>query len=69
MKYGKILLCMTALVACLLISMAYGQDYLQGGYVRSHDRSMMDPGIAGMLRWLDAACSHLTLVQRGSYLL
>jgi hypothetical protein len=53
MKYGKILLCMTALVACLLIGIAYGQDYLQGEYVRSHDRSMTDPGIAGMLQWLD----------------
>ncbi len=54
MKSGKVLLCMTALAACLLISVACGADYLQGGYVRSHDRSMMDPGIAGMLRWLDA---------------
>ena len=54
MKYSKILLCMAALAACLLSGIAYGQDYLQGGYVRSHDRSMMDPGIAGMLHWLDA---------------
>ena len=53
MIYGKILLCMTALVACLLIGIAYGQNDLEGGYVRSHDRSMMDPGIAGMLQWLD----------------
>jgi len=33
----------------------YPQDWLEGGYVRSYDRSMMmDPGIAGMVRWLDA---------------
>jgi hypothetical protein len=59
MKYGKILLCMTVLAACLLIGIACGADYLQGGYVSSHDRSMMDPGIAGMLRWLDAPVSNL----------
>ena len=76
MKYGKnsrILLCMTALSACLLIGMACGQDYLspsmgnkypsdwlEGGYVRSFDRSMlMDPGIAGMVRWLDQPVSNL----------
>jgi len=35
----------------------YPQDWLEGGYVRSHDRSMMDPGIAGMLQWLDAPVS------------
>ncbi len=43
MKYSKIWLYMTTLAACLLIiGIAYGQD-----------RSMMDPGIAGMLNWLD----------------
>ena len=36
----------------------YPRDWLEGGYVRSHDRSMMDPGIAGMLRWLDAPVSN-----------
>ena len=31
------------------------RDWLEGGYVRSLDRSrLMDPGIAGMVRWLDA---------------
>jgi len=59
MKNGKIMLCMAALSACMLISVACGADYLQGGYVRSHDRSMSDPGIAGMLRWLDAPVSNL----------
>jgi hypothetical protein len=53
MKYSKILLCVIALAACLLIGIACGQDYLEGGYVRSSDRSFVDPGIAGMVRWLD----------------
>jgi hypothetical protein len=62
MKYSrnsKILLCMTALSVCLLIVTACGQDYLDGGYVRSFDRSMlMDPGIAGMVWWLDQPVSN-----------
>lgn len=37
------------------MSQKYLSDWLEGGYVRSLDRSMlMDPGIAGMVRWLDA---------------
>lgn len=36
-------------------SQKYLKDWLEGGYVRSLDRSrLMDPGIAGMVRWLDA---------------
>jgi|GEM_PF-176077 len=36
-------------------SQMYLKDWLEGGYVRSLDRSrLMDPGIAGMVRWLDA---------------
>ena len=58
MKYSRILLCMTAL-ACLLMGIACGQDYLEGGYVRSQDRSMMDPGIASMLQWLDTPVPNL----------
>ncbi|MDQ1262846.1 MAG: hypothetical protein QG575_2027 [Euryarchaeota archaeon] len=55
MKYCRIFLCMIALAACLLIGIAWGEDYLGGGYVSSYDRSMMmDPGIAGMVKWLDA---------------
>ncbi len=78
MKYSKTLLSMTALAACLLIGIAWGADYLEGGYVESSSgsgsvmgssgdwispnmgqgyvrgRSMADPGIAGMLQWLDA---------------
>jgi len=37
------------------MSQKYLKDWLEGGYVRSLDRSrLMDPGIAGMVRWLDA---------------
>src|SRR5664280_2342488 len=42
MKYNKFVRFMTTLAACLLIGIACGQD-----------RSMNDPGIAGMLNWLD----------------
>ena len=58
MKYSKILLCMAALL-CLAFQACAQSDYLDGGYVRSHDRSMMDPGIAGMFQWLDAPVSNL----------
>ena len=51
MKNSKILLCMTALAACLLSGVAFGQNTVEGGYVR--DRSMTDEGIASMLNWLD----------------
>ena len=51
MKYNKILLCMTALAACLLIGIAFGQDYLGGENV-NYGRTD-DPGLAGMLQWLD----------------
>ena len=55
MSYAKDLLCMAALAVCLLISIACGQDMLEGGYVRSYDSSMtFEPGIAGMVQWLDA---------------
>lgn len=37
------------------IGQMYPTDWLEGGYVSSFDRStMMDPGVAGMVRWLDA---------------
>ena len=61
MRYCRILLCMTALVACLLIGNAWGEDYLEGGYVSSDDRSaIMDKGIAGMVQWLDLPVSGST---------
>ena len=68
MKYSRILLCMAALVTIgsggdyLSPSMGqmYPTDWLEGGYVRSFDRSMlMDPGIAGMVWWLDQPVSNL----------
>ena len=57
MNYSKILLYMATLSTCLLISIACGQDYLNGGYVSS-SRTNSDPGLAGMLRWLDAPVSN-----------
>jgi hypothetical protein len=55
MANRKIVQCMAVLAACLMIGVASGEDWLEGGYVRSSDRSVyMDKGIAGMVRWLDA---------------
>ena len=42
---------MTALAACLLVGIAFGQDYLGGENV-NYGRTD-DPGLAGMLQWLD----------------
>ena len=36
MKYGKILLPIAAIAACLLMGIAFAQDYLDGGYVGSY---------------------------------
>ena len=36
----------------------YPSDWMEGGYVRSSDRSIVDPGMAGMLRWLDTPVSN-----------
>jgi hypothetical protein len=59
MEYkSKILLCMTTFAVCLLIGIACGQDYLEGGYVGS-SRSMADQGIAGMVHWLDTPVPNL----------
>ena len=57
MKYSKILLYMTTLAACLLIGIACGQDYLNGGYVSS-SRTNSDQGLASMLQWLDQPVSN-----------
>jgi len=51
MKYNKILLCMATLAACLLVGIAFGQDDLGGGNIVSGRTD--DPGLAGMLQWLD----------------
>jgi hypothetical protein len=55
MRYKRMLLCTMAIAVCLLAQIAFGQeDYLGGGYVGSSDRwKTMEPGIAGMVRWLD----------------
>ena len=73
MKYYKILLFM-AVLFCLAVqafaqdplglgssgsSMGYGGDWISPNMGSGHDRSMMDPGIAGMLHWLDAPVSNL----------
>jgi hypothetical protein len=68
MKYSRILLCMTALAACLLVGIVGGEDYLGGGYVPSSDRSMMvDKGIAGMVYWLDLPVPGSTFVPYREY--
>jgi hypothetical protein len=62
------MVCMAALAACLLIGIAWGEDYLEGGYVSSYDRtSMMDKGIAGMVKWLDLPVPGSTFVPYREY--
>ena len=56
MKYSRILLSIAMLATCLLIGIACGQDYLNGGYVSS-SRFNSDPGLSGMLQWLDQPVS------------
>lgn len=68
MNRSKALLGMAALAACLLIGIAGGEDYLEGGYVSSFDRSsMMDKGIAGMVKWLDLPVPGSTFVPYREY--
>ena len=57
--YSKTLPCMAILAAFLLLGVASGQntlDPLEGGYV-GYSRTD-DPGLAGMLRWLDQPVSN-----------
>ena len=51
----RFLLFMAALAAFMAIGITWGEeDYLAGGYVASLDRSdFFEPGISGMVRWLD----------------
>lgn len=51
MRCNKIVL-ISAAVTCLLIGIAYGQDWLGGGYVNSGGTNP-DAGLAGMLGWLN----------------
>ncbi|HPT18702.1 MAG TPA: hypothetical protein PLJ25_01460 [Methanothrix sp.] len=53
MNYRTVLLWSAALMLSLAAGVAAGEDYLEGGYVSSYDRYGMDPGIAGMVKWLD----------------
>jgi hypothetical protein len=60
-KFG-ISLFTAALAVCLTAGIVLGDeyDYLGGGYVSSHDRSMaFEPGVAGMVRWLDQPVTNL----------
>ena len=47
MRYSKIWLYVAALVACLLIGIAWGEDYLLGGYVKSSSGSGSVMGSSG----------------------
>jgi hypothetical protein len=68
MNYSKVLMIMAALAMCLLIGIAWGEDYLEGGYVSSYDRSaMMDKGIAGMVAWLDLPVPGSTFIPYREY--
>lgn len=68
MNNTRVMACMAALAACLLIGIAWGEDYLDGGYVSSYDRtSMMDKGIAGMVKWLDLPVPGSTFVPYREY--
>lgn len=52
MRSNKVILFIAAFIACLLISVVYGQDdYLNGGYVSSGSTNP-DEGLSGMLQWL-----------------
>jgi len=66
------LLCMTALATCLSTGIAWGYDYLEGGYVSSYDSSYdrsrtADPGIAGMVKWLDLPVASSTFIPYREY--
>jgi hypothetical protein len=66
----KILLYLTAFaaIAGLTADSVCGYDYLEGGYVTSADRSAsMDPGIAGMVKWLDLPVPGSTFIPYREY--
>jgi len=63
-----IILWLTALAACLSIGIACGYDYLEGGYVQSSERSAtMDPGISGMVKWMDLPVPSSTFIPYREY--
>jgi hypothetical protein len=51
MIFRKIISLITVITLCLLIGIACGQDYLDGGYVSSSGTNP-DEGLSGMLQWL-----------------
>jgi hypothetical protein len=68
MNHTRAVICLAALAACLLIGIAWGEDYLEGGYVGSYDRySMIDEGISGMVKWLDLPVPGSTFVPYREY--
>ena len=59
---------LTALAACLSIGIACGYDYLEGGYVQSTEWSAtMDPGISGMVKWMDLPVPSSTFIPYREY--
>jgi len=60
MRYRRIASLITKLAVILLIGIAYGEDHLGSGYIRSSDSSIgMEDGIYGMKQWLDAPVSNI----------
>jgi hypothetical protein len=60
---------MAALAASATAGIAWGEeDYLAGGYVASLDRSgAFEPGISGMVKWLDMPVPYSTFVPYREY--
>lgn len=74
MRYKRLqILLIPALMAVLAVILAVGtaveeDDYLVGGYVASSDRSGgFEPGISGMVRWLDLPVPGSTFVPFREY--
>jgi hypothetical protein len=69
MRYGRSLQVLLILAACLTAGIAWGDDdYLGGGYVASLDRSAaFEPGIAGMVKWLDQPAPYSTFAPYRQY--
>lgn len=60
MRYRRIASLITKLAVILLIGIAYGEDYMGSGYIRSSDSSIgEDEWIYGMNQWLDGPVSNI----------
>lgn len=68
-KNHPFLLFMAALAAFMAIGTAWGEeDFLAGGYVASLDRSdFFEPGISGMVKWMDLPVPVSTFVPYREY--